>query len=95
MDNEQRLWDQAGAMWTACCLARLGGGGGGVGKFCCCLPPEGSGWLHCGGGGRGWRKWPGSLSCPEEKAQKLGSFGGEVPEESSAPLRLHSENLLP
>lgn len=35
------------------------------------LPQEGRGWRHCGGGGRGWRNWPGFLSCPEEKAQKL------------------------
>lgn len=47
-----------------------------------------------GGGGRGRENWPSSLGCPEEQAQKLGSCGGVVPEESSAPLRLHSWKLL-
>lgn len=55
---------------------------------------EGRGVVLCGGGGRGQGNWPSSLGCPEEQAQKLGSCGGEVPEESSAPLRPHSWKLL-
>ena len=76
--QEQGVWNQAGAMWPACSLARLGGGWGSS------AAATGGEWWHCGGGGRGWRNWPGSLGCPEEQAQKLGNFCGEVPEESSA-----------
>lgn len=35
----------------------------------------------------GWGDVPASLGCPEAQAQRLGSFGGEAPEGSSAPLR--------
>lgn len=34
-------------------------------------------------------------TAPPPPPQKLGNSGGQVPEESSEPLRLHSWKLLP
>ena len=83
-------------MWPAYCLARLGGG---VGKFrrLAATGGEGRGGVALWWGRERLGKLPpaGSLGCPEEQAQKLGNSGGQVPEESSEPLRLHSWKLLP
>lgn len=79
-------WEEGGEVLLAGCPGRGGEGRGREGEWRSVVGD--------GGGGRGRENWPSSLGCPEEQAQKLGSCGGAVPEESSAPLRLHSWKLL-
>lgn len=59
-DHEQGLWNPAGALWPADCLARLGGG---VGRFfwLAALGEEGRGREGCGAVWWG-RERPGKLA---------------------------------
>lgn len=76
-DSAQGLWSPAGGH-----VARLLPGW--AGRRAREAVPPGRGTVL---GEGGWGDGPASLGCPEAQAQRLGSFGGEAPEGSSAPLR--------